>query len=67
MKKQELLEQEEEAYLKYNQNKNKCRRILASYWYRKFKKYANMRKLAAALTKRQIKANGITKLNTIKI
>jgi hypothetical protein len=31
------------------------------------KKIINMEKLAAALVKRELKANGITKLNTIKI
>ena len=67
MKKQELLEQEQEAYLKYHQLTVDGRNILASYWYKKFKKITNMRKLAAALTKRQLKANGITRLNTIKI
>lgn len=67
MEKQELLKQEQEAYLRYYRLTIDGRKILASYWYRKFQKLTNMRKLAAALTKRQLKANGITKLNTIKI
>ena len=67
MKKQELLEQEQEAFSKYRQYYVNGRDILASYWYKKFMKFSNMRKLAAALVKRQLKANGITKLNSIKI
>ena len=67
METQQLLEQEKEANLKRHQYEIEGKVILASYWQRKFNKIANMRKLAAALTKRQLKANGITKLNTIKI
>ena len=67
MEKQELLEQEQEAFLKYCDYIANGQDILASYWFRKFKKITNMKRLAAALTKRQLKANGITKLNTIKI
>lgn len=67
MEKQTLLEQEQEAFSKYRQYYTNGRDILASYWYKKFMKFANMRKLAAAVTKRQLKANGITKLNIIKI
>ena len=67
MEKQTLLKQEEEAFWKYRQSYINGKNILASYWFRKFQKLTNMRKLAAALTKRQLKANGITKLNTIKI
>ncbi len=67
MEKQELLKQEQEAFLKYRQYSVDGRNILASYWLRKSKKLANMKRLAAALTKRQLKANGITKLNTVKI
>lgn len=67
MKKQDLLKQEEEAFLKYRRFYVNGKDILASYWYKKFLKFTNMRKLAAALTKRQLKANGITKLNTVRI
>jgi hypothetical protein len=67
MEKQELLEQEQEAFLKYRRYAMEGRNILASHWLRKSKKLANMKKLAAALTKRELKANGITKLNTVKI
>lgn len=67
MEKQELLKQEQEAFLKYHQYKVDGKVFLASYWYKKNQKIANMRKLAAALIKRQLKANGITKLNTIQI
>lgn len=67
MGKQELLQQEQEAFLKYRDCTIKGRNILASYYFRKSKKLNNMKKLAAALTKRQLKANGITKLNTVKI
>ena len=67
MEKQKLLKQEKDAFQKYRQFEIEGNAILATYWYRKFKKYANMRKLAAALVKRQLKANGITKLNSIKI
>ena len=67
MEKQELLKQEQEAFLKYCNYFANDRNILASYWFKKFKKITNMKRLAAALTKRQLKANGITKLNTIKI
>ena len=67
MEKQTLLKQEQEAFLKYRKYFADGKNILASYWLKKSKKFANMRKLAAALTKRQLKANGITKLNIIKI
>jgi len=67
MKKQELFKQEQDAFLKYRQYEIDGKNLRASYWYKKFKKIANMRKLAAALKKRQLKANGITKLNCIKI
>jgi len=67
MGKQELLKQEQEAFSKYRQYDIKGNELLASFWYKKFKKYTKMKTLAAALTKRQIKANGITKLNYIKI
>ena len=67
MEKQELLKQEEEAFLKYRDYAVNDRKILASYWFKKFKKLSNMRKLAAALTKRRLKEIGITRLNTIKI
>ena len=67
MEVQELLEQEKEANLKRYRYEVEGKVILASYWQRKLNKIASMRKLAAALTKRQLKANGITKLNTIKI
>ena len=67
MEKQELLKQEQEAFLKYRKYAINGRNILAHYYLRKSKKLNNMKKLAAALTKRQLKANGITKLNTVKI
>lgn len=67
MKRQELLKQEEEAFLKYRDYTINERKILASYWFKKFKKLNNMRKLAAALTKRRLKEIGITRLNVIKI
>jgi len=67
MENNELLKQETEAYLKYHQFKVEKRFILALYWYRKYKKITNMKKLANALIKRELKANGITKLNSIKI
>lgn len=67
MKNKKLLEQEQEAFSKYRKYYTSGRDFLASYWYKKFIKFANMRKLAAALKKRQLKANGITKLNIIKI
>ena len=67
MEKQELLKQEEEAFLKYRDYAVNDRKILASYWFKKFKKSSNMRKLAATLTKRRLKEIGITRLNTIKI
>ncbi len=64
---QKLLEQEKEANLKRYYYEVEGKVFLASYWKRKLKKIANMKKLATALTKRQLKANGITRLNTIKI
>lgn len=67
MKKQELFEQEQEAFLKYRNAVVEGRNLIAMYWHKKFKKYADMKKLAAAFTKRQLKANGIKKLNSIKI
>lgn len=67
MEKQELLKQEQEAYSKYYHLNIKGKKLRASYWYKKFKKISNMRKLAAALTKRELKANGITRLNSIEI
>ena len=67
MNTQELLKQEKEAFLKYRHYEAEGKLILAFYWHRKFKKIVNEKKLAIAKTKRQIKANGITKLNTIKI
>jgi hypothetical protein len=67
MEKQTLLKQEQEAFLKYRDYVVEGRDFLASYWFKKFKKITNMKRLAAALTKRQLKANGITRLNTIKI
>jgi hypothetical protein len=67
MEKQELLEQELEAFSKYRQYDIKGNFLLASYWKRKQNKLNNMIKLAAALTKREIKANGITRLNIVRI
>lgn len=67
MEKQELLKQEQEAFSKYREYDLIGHNLLASFWYKKFKKYGKMKVLAAAIKKRQIKANGITKLNTIKI
>ena len=67
MEKQELLEQEQKAFLKYRDYVVEGKQFLASYWFKKMKKIINMEKLAAALVKRELKANGITKLNTIKI
>ena len=57
MKTQELLKQEKDAFLKYRQYEADGRLILAFYWHKKMKKYANMKKLAAANIKRQLKAN----------
>lgn len=67
MKKQELYKQEREAFLKYYYYEEEGKILFARYWLKKSKKIANTRKLAAALIKRQLKANGITKLNSIKI
>lgn len=67
MEKQKLLEQEDKAFQKYRYFYARGRDFLATYWFRKYKKFSNMKKLAAAFTKRQIKANGVTKLNTTKI
>jgi hypothetical protein len=67
MEKQELLEQEQEAFLKYRTYTVEGKQFLASHWFKKMNKITNMKKLAIALTKRELKANGITKLNTIKI
>ncbi len=67
MEKQELLQQEEQAYLKYHQFKLDGKKLKASIWYKKFEKISKARKLAEALIKRELKANGITRLNTVKI
>ncbi len=68
MEKQELLEQANKAFSKYRYYDVFTNNgILASYWLKKYRKYEKKRQLAAALIKRQIKANGITKLNLIKI
>ena len=67
MEKQELLQQEQEAFYKYRKYDMKGKKILAKYWEWKYYKISNSIKLAAALTKREIKANGITKLNSIEI
>lgn len=67
MEKQELLEQEQKAYSRYYYLLVEGKKLRASYWYKKFKKYSNMRKLAEALIKRELKANGITELNSIEI
>lgn len=67
MEKQELLRQEWEAFSKYRKYDIQGKTLLAKYWERKYRKISNSIKLAAALTKRQIKANGITKLNSIEI
>ena len=67
MEKQELLKQEQEAYSRYYYLNIEGKKLRASYWYKRFKKLSNMRKLDAALTKRELKANGITRLNSIEI
>jgi hypothetical protein len=67
MKEQELLMQEQMAFCKYREYDMKGKKLLAKYWYKKWNKLTNMVKLAAALTKREIKANGITKLNITRI
>ena len=67
MEKQELLEQEQNAFFKYRQYDIEGKVLLAKYWERKWNKLTNMVKLAAALTKREIKANGITRLNIVRI
>jgi hypothetical protein len=67
MEKQELLRQEQKAFSRYYYLKVEGKKFRASYWYKKFKKLSNMRKLAEALVKRDLKANGITELNSIEI
>lgn len=62
-----LIEQGQEASLKSHRYEMEGKVILAAYWRRKAKKYANMKKLATALVKRDLLANGIKRLNTIKI
>lgn len=63
----QLIEQGQEASLKSHQYEMEGKVILAAYWRRKAKKYVNMKKLGTALVKRKLLANGIKKLNTIKI
>ena len=42
MKKQELFEQEQEAFLKYRNAVVEGRNLIAMYWHKKFKKYADI-------------------------
>lgn len=65
--KKELIEQEQEASLMYHKALVEGKSLLASYWHRKAKKYAKMKRLAAAATKRKLLASGIKRLNTVKI
>jgi hypothetical protein len=62
-----LIEQKEEAALKYHKYTVEGRFILASYWHRKWRKIDCAEKKAAALYKRQLASDGIKRLNTIKI
>lgn len=62
-----LIEQKEEAALKYHKYTMEGRFILASYWQRKMKKFVDMEKMSAALVKRQLASEGIKRLNTVKI
>ena len=63
----ELIEQGQEASLRSHRYEMEGKVLLAAYWRRKAKKYADMKKLAAALIKRELLANGIKKLNTVRI
>lgn len=63
----EFSEQSQEASLRSHRYEMEGKVLLAMYWRRKAKKYADMERLAAALVKRELLANGIEKLNTIKI
>ena len=62
-----LIEQKEEAALKYYKYITEGKHFLASYWQKKLKKFVDMESKAAALIKRQLAEEGVKRLNTVKI
>jgi len=62
-----LIEKKEKAALKVYQYEFEGKHLLAKYWQHKLNKLTNIERKMAALIKRKIAAQGIKKLNTVKL